>query len=142
MKKNVCLSIVNPYFTIHVYVVIFLIVCSLLCVEENLRTYFWFYCLFRSFFAVDIQLTRTGAVCSITISREVSHVTGLYRYISCHEIVYRYIMFGRGICEKHQSRDEIFPEPKGEGNLVSRLFFFRKYPSQAWYICLITPNII
>ena len=130
MKKNACLSIVNPYFTIHVYVVIFLIVCSLLCVEENLRTYFWFYCLFPSFFAVDIQLTRTGVVCSITISHEVSHVTGLYRYISCHEIVYRYIMFGRGICEKYQSRDEKFPEPKGEGNLVSRLVFFVNTPSK------------
>ena len=33
----------------------------------------------------------------------------------------RYIMFGRGICEKYQSRDETFPERKGEGNLVSRL---------------------
>ena len=32
-------------------------------------------------------------------------------YILC-----RYIMFGRGICEKYQSRDEKFPEPKGEGN--------------------------
>ena len=30
-------------------------------------------------------------------------------------------MFGRGICEKYQSRDEKFPEPNGEGNLVSRL---------------------
>jgi hypothetical protein len=30
-------------------------------------------------------------------------------------------MFGRGICEKYQSRDEKFPEPKGEGNFVSRL---------------------
>jgi hypothetical protein len=35
-------------------------------------------------------------------------------------------MFGRGICEKYQSRDEKFPEPNGEGNLVSRLVFFRK----------------
>jgi len=35
----------------------------------------------------------------------------------------RYIMFVRGICEKYQSRDETFPEPKGEGNLVSRLVF-------------------
>jgi hypothetical protein len=25
-----------------------------------------------------------------------------------------YIMFGRGICEKYQSRDEKFPEPNGE----------------------------
>jgi hypothetical protein len=36
----------------------------------------------------------------------------------------RYIMFRRGICEKNQSRDEKFPEPKGEWNLVSRLVFF------------------
>ena len=33
-------------------------------------------------------------------------------------------MFGRGICEKYQSRDEKFPEPNGEGNLDSRLVFF------------------
>jgi hypothetical protein len=30
-------------------------------------------------------------------------------------------MFGRGICEKYQSRDEKYSEPKGEGSLVSRL---------------------
>ena len=30
-------------------------------------------------------------------------------------------MFGRGICEKYQSRDEKFPERKDERNLVSRL---------------------
>jgi hypothetical protein len=37
-------------------------------------------------------------------------------------ILKRYIMFGRGTCEKYQSRDEQFPEPIG--NLVSRLVFF------------------
>jgi hypothetical protein len=37
-------------------------------------------------------------------------------------------MFGRGICEKYQSRDEKFPEPKVEGNLVSRLVFFANTP--------------
>jgi hypothetical protein len=37
----------------------------------------------------------------------------------------RYIMFGRDICEKYQSRDEKFPDPKDEGNLVSRLVFFK-----------------
>jgi hypothetical protein len=37
-------------------------------------------------------------------------------------------MFGRGICEKYQSRDEKFSEPKGEGNLVSRLVFFTNTP--------------
>jgi hypothetical protein len=30
------------------------------------------------------------------------------------KIMNRYIMFGRGICEKYYSRDEKFPEPKGE----------------------------
>jgi hypothetical protein len=43
-------------------------------------------------------------------------------------IIYRYIMFGRGICEEYQLRDEKFPEPKGEGNLVSRLVFFANTP--------------
>jgi hypothetical protein len=56
-------------------------------------------------------------------------------------ILYRYIMFGRGICEKYQSRDEKFPEPDGEGNLVSRLVFFANTPPKH-DICLITPNII
>ena len=37
-------------------------------------------------------------------------------------------MFGRGICEKNLSRDEKFPEPNGEGNLVSRLVFFANTP--------------
>jgi hypothetical protein len=35
-------------------------------------------------------------------------------------------MFGRGICEEYQSRVEKFPEPKGEGNLLSRLVFEKK----------------
>jgi hypothetical protein len=55
------------------------------------------------------------------------------------KILNRYIMLGRAICEKYQSRDEQFPEPKGDGNLVSRLegnsvsrlvFFAIKYHSQ------------
>ena len=33
-------------------------------------------------------------------------------------------MFGRGIFENYQSRDEQFSEPNGEGNLVSKLVFF------------------
>jgi hypothetical protein len=37
-------------------------------------------------------------------------------------------MFGRGIYEKYQLRDEKFPEPKGEGNLVSRQIFFANTP--------------
>jgi hypothetical protein len=36
-------------------------------------------------------------------------------------------MFGRGICEKYQPRDEKFPEPNGEGK-VSRLVFFANTP--------------
>ena len=37
-------------------------------------------------------------------------------------------MFGRNICEKYQSRDELFPEPNGPGNIVSRLVFFANIP--------------
>ena len=37
-------------------------------------------------------------------------------------------MLGRGICEKYQSRDEKFPEPNGNGNLVSRLVIFANTP--------------
>jgi hypothetical protein len=37
-------------------------------------------------------------------------------------------MFGRGICEKYQSRDEKFQEPNGEENLVSRMVFFANTP--------------
>ena len=41
-----------------------------------------------------------------------------------YDILYSYIMLGRGICEKYQSRQEKFPEPYGEGNLVPRLVLF------------------
>ena len=37
-------------------------------------------------------------------------------------------MLGIGICEKYQLRDEKFPEPKGEGNLFSKLVFFSQIP--------------
>jgi hypothetical protein len=37
-------------------------------------------------------------------------------------------MFGRGIYEKYQSRDEKFPEPNGEG--VSRLVFSANTPAK------------
>jgi hypothetical protein len=50
-------------------------------------------------------------------------MSGKYVPIYVVRIVYRYIMSGRGICGKYQSRDEKFPEPNGEGNLVSRLYF-------------------
>jgi hypothetical protein len=33
-------------------------------------------------------------------------------------------MLVRGICEKYESREEIFPTSNGEGNLVSKLVFF------------------
>ena len=46
----------------------------------------------------------------------------------------RYIMLGRGICKKYQSRDEKFPEPKGEGYLVSRLVFFANTPHNMIYL--------
>ena len=48
--------------------------------------------------------------------------------------VYRYIMFGRGICEKYQSRDEQFPERNGEGNLVSRKITRNKTESWICYL--------
>jgi hypothetical protein len=40
-------------------------------------------------------------------------------------------MFGRGICEKYQSRDEKFPDPNGEVNLVSRIPVKRRKISRA-----------
>ena len=50
-------------------------------------------------------------------------------------------MFGRGICEKYQSRDEQFPKPNGKGNLISRLVFVANTPPKH-DISVITPNII
>ena len=49
-------------------------------------------------------------------------------------ILNRYIMFGRGMCEKYQSRDDKFPEPKGERNLVSRQVFFANTPPNMIYL--------
>jgi hypothetical protein len=49
------------------------------------------------------------------------------------KIFNRYIMFGRGICEKDQSIDEEFSEPTDEWNLVSRLVFFSQ---------IVPPNMI
>jgi hypothetical protein len=43
-------------------------------------------------------------------------------------------MLGRGICEKYQSRDEKFPEPIGDWNLVSRLVFFANTPPNMIYL--------
>ena len=45
-----------------------------------------------------------------------------------YSLLNRYIMFGRGICEKYQWRDEKFSKPNDEGNLVSRLIFFANIP--------------
>jgi hypothetical protein len=58
------------------------------------------------------------------------HITNKSKYLNCRVtyILNRYLMFGRGICEKYQSRDEKFPERNGEGNLVSRLVFFANTP--------------
>jgi hypothetical protein len=56
-------------------------------------------------------------------------------------ILYRYIMFGRGIWEKYQSRDEKFPKPNGEGNLVLiplpnmiYLFNYTEYYLEHWIV--------
>ena len=49
-------------------------------------------------------------------------------------ILNRYIMIGRGIFAKYQSRDEKFPEPKGEDNLFSRLVFFANTPHNMIYL--------
>jgi hypothetical protein len=43
-------------------------------------------------------------------------------------------MFGRGIYEKYQSRDEIFSEPIVEDNLVSRVVFFANTPPNMIYL--------
>jgi len=52
-------------------------------------------------------------------------------------LLYRYIMFGRGICEKYQSRDERKISRAGRrGKFSLKIGIFRKYPSQTWYICL------
>ena len=43
-------------------------------------------------------------------------------------------MFGMGICEKYQSREKTFPEPKDDGNFVSRLVFFANTPPNIIYL--------
>ena len=43
-------------------------------------------------------------------------------------------MFGRGICKKYFSRDEIFPEKVDDRNLVSRLVFFTNTPPNMIYL--------
>ena len=39
-------------------------------------------------------------------------------------------MFGRGICEKYQSRDEKYSRAEGRGIFSLKTGIFRKYPSQ------------
>ena len=52
-----------------------------------------------------------------TIVRCIETSPPLYVVKEAHEeILNRYIMFGRGICGKYQSRNEKFPKPIGEGN--------------------------
>ena len=51
----------------------------------------------------------------------------------------------RGVfAKKYQSRDDKFPDPNGEGNLVSRLVFFEgNFSSRDWYFSQIPlPNMI
>ena len=43
-------------------------------------------------------------------------------------------MFGRGICEKYQSRDKKIPELRGEENLVSRLVFVCRFHEYSVFI--------
>ena len=55
-------------------------------------------------------------------------------YLLKSQILNRYIMFGRGICEKYQSRDKKFPELRGEENLVSRLVFVCRFHEYSVFI--------
>jgi hypothetical protein len=61
---------------------------------------------------------------------EYKNVQHVKIYIPCNFEVNPIIHFGvivlftSPICEKYQSRDEKFPEPNVERNLVSRLVFF------------------
>jgi hypothetical protein len=50
------------------------------------------------------------------------------------DVLNRYIMLGRGICKKYQSRDGKFLKPIGERNLVSRLLFFANTPPNMIYL--------
>jgi hypothetical protein len=50
-----------------------------------------------------------------------------------------------GVFGKNTSLETKFPSPKNtsrETKFSLKTGIFRKYPSQTWYICLITPNII
>ena len=62
---------------------------------------------------VGSKVTIVSLLCSTTA---LCTISGFMYYL-----IYRYIMFGRGICEKYQSRDEKFSLKTG---------IFRKYPSK------------
>ena len=71
----------------------------------------------------------------LTIVRCIETSPPLYVVKEAYEeILNRYIMFGKGICRKYQSRDEQFPKPIGEGNLASRLVFFANIPHNMIYL--------
>jgi hypothetical protein len=81
----------------------------------------------------------------VTLYRTVeSTVIGNHRQSidTTDDILNRYIMLGRDICEKYQSRDEKFPESNGEGNLVSRLVFFANTPPNMIYLFYYTEYYI
>ena len=63
--------------------------------------------LFDKTLTMEKQVSSVSKSCFLQI-RKIGRVC---------ELLYRYIMFGRGICEKYQSRDEQFPEPNCEGIL-------------------------
>jgi hypothetical protein len=57
----------------------------------------------------------------LNIDNETSQVVIVF-------IIYKKQMIRIVFYTKYQSRDEKFPEPNGEGNLVSRLVFFPNTP--------------
>jgi hypothetical protein len=97
----------------------------------------------------DISRTTSGVstrlgVCVLLSPRVIKRIIktnitipSFFKLMTYHRISYRYIMFGRGICEKYQSRDEKFPEPTIVTTFVKRYQLcvlcnnriFRFYPS-------------
>jgi hypothetical protein len=62
--------------------------------------------------------------------------------VKLYEIMNRYSMFGRGICEKSRSRDNKISWADQHGKFSHKTGIFHKYSSQTWYVCLFTQNII
>ena len=112
----------------------------------------------ETYFSIPVIIT-------ISVSRKKIYTNVINNW----GIIYKYIVFGRGICGKYKSRDEKLPKPNVEGNLVSRLVFFANTPPKhdisawlyrilfktlaksiipfvchfqdlTWCICLILPN--